>query len=189
MKKATAQLNNLRVSPRKVRLVTDQVIGMQVDKALVVLEYNLKKPADIIAKLLRSAIANSENNFKLKKENLVIAEIQVGEGKTLKRWMPRAYGRASKILKRTSKIKIFLEEIKSADQNIVEITKEDEPTKTKKLKNPKDVKKGNKSEEKIEEVKIEKVETKSEKSDKKNEKNVEDKLEKTVGNKVKKDNN
>jgi large subunit ribosomal protein L22 len=110
MKKATAQLNNLRVSPRKVRLVTDQIKGMQVDKALVVLEYNLKKPADIIAKLLRSAIANSENNFKLKQENLFIEDIQVGESKTLKRWMPRAYGRASKILKRTSKIKIFLGE-------------------------------------------------------------------------------
>lgn len=106
--KVTAQLNNLRVSPRKVRLVIDQVRGLDVNNALVILEYNLKKPADIVAKLVRSALANAENNFNLNKDDLVISEIQVGEGKTLKRWMPRAYGRASKILKRTSKIKIVL---------------------------------------------------------------------------------
>lgn len=108
--KVTAQLNNLRVSPRKVRLVTDQVKGLNANKALVILEYNLKKPADIVAKLVRSALSNAENNFNLSKDNLVISEIQVGEGKTLKRWMPRAYGRASKILKRTSKIRITLSE-------------------------------------------------------------------------------
>lgn len=108
--KVIAQLNNLRVSPRKVRLVIDQVRGLNANKALVILEYNLKKPADIIAKLVRSALANAENNFNLDKNSLVISEIQVGEGKTLKRWMPRAYGRASKILKRTSKIKIVLSE-------------------------------------------------------------------------------
>ncbi len=106
--KVTAQLNNLRVSPRKVRLVTDQIRGLNANKALIILEYNLKKPADIVAKLVRSALANAENNFNLKKDGLIISEIQVGEGKTLKRWMPRAYGRASQILKRTSKIKVVL---------------------------------------------------------------------------------
>lgn len=121
--KVTAQLNNLRVSPRKVRLVTDQVRGLNVEKALVVLEYNLKKPADIVAKLVRSALASAENNFNLNRKDLVISEIQVGEDKTLKRWIPRAYGRASKILKRTSKIKIVLTEdmknVKNSKKEIV----------------------------------------------------------------------
>ena len=121
--KVTAQLNNLRVSPRKVRLVTDQIRGLNAEKALVILEYNLKKPADIIAKLVRSALANAENNFNLKRDGLVISEIQVGEGKTLKRWMPRAFGRASKILKRTSKIRIILsDEIKDDNKESVKAT-------------------------------------------------------------------
>ncbi|MCK4635489.1 MAG: 50S ribosomal protein L22 [Candidatus Moranbacteria bacterium] len=137
--KVTAQLNNLRVSPRKVRLVTDQVRGLNVDKALVVLEYNLKKPADIVAKLVRSAVANAENNFKLKKDNLVISEIQVGEGKTLKRWMPRAYGRASKILKRTSKIRVVLSEkvevIEKNEKKVKVNKKESDNVKKKLVKN------------------------------------------------------
>lgn len=118
--KVTAQLNNLRVSPRKVRLVIDQVRGLNADEALVILEYNLKKPADIVAKLVRSALANAENNFNLSRKGLVVSEIYVGEGKTLKRWMPRAYGRASKILKRTSKIRVVLtvtKELKKIESN------------------------------------------------------------------------
>lgn len=120
IEKVTAQLNNLRVSPRKVRLVIDQVRGLNADEALVILEYNLKKPADIVAKLVRSALANAENNFNLSRKGLVVSEIYVGEGKTLKRWMPRAYGRASKILKRTSKIRVVLtvtKELKKIESN------------------------------------------------------------------------
>ncbi len=114
MTKVTAQLNNLRISPRKVRLVADRVRGAQVDEAIGFLSYDLRKTAEPMQKLLKSAVANAENNFKLKSKNLYIEDVTVGEGPTLKRWIPRAYGRASKILKRTSRVRVVLAE-KSAN--------------------------------------------------------------------------
>lgn len=117
--KVIAQLNNLRISPRKVRLVVDQIRGLSVNEALVILNYNLKKPSDIVAKLVRSALANAENNFKLNRDSLVVSEFYVNEGKTLKRWMPRAYGRAYQILKRTSKLKLILSSISNSNQKKV----------------------------------------------------------------------
>ncbi len=110
MTKVTAQLNNLRISPRKVRLVADRVRGAQVDEAIGFLSYDLRKTAEPMQKLLKSAVANAENNFKLKSKNLYIEDVTVGEGPTLKRWIPRAYGRASKILKRTSRVRVVLAE-------------------------------------------------------------------------------
>ena len=112
MTKVTAQLNNIRISPRKVRLVADRVRGVDVQEAIGILKYDMRKTAQPMEKLLKSAVANAENNFKLKSEDLVISDITVGEGPTLKRWMPRAYGRASKILKRTSRINVVLTEKK-----------------------------------------------------------------------------
>lgn len=111
--KIIAQLNNLRVSPRKVRLVANEVRGLKAEEALIYLKFNLKKPSSFIYKLIFSALANAENNFNLDKKNLVVSEINVNENKTLKRWMPRAYGRAYKILKRTSNIKLVLSEFDS----------------------------------------------------------------------------
>ncbi len=110
MTKVTAQLNNLRIAPRKVRLVADRVRGQQVDKAIGMLKYDLRKTAEPMEKLLKSAVANAQNNHKLKSDDLYIIDITVGEGPTLKRWMPRAYGRATKILKRTSRVSIVLSE-------------------------------------------------------------------------------
>lgn len=110
MTKVTAQLNNLRIAPRKVRLVADRVRGVQVTEAIGMLEYDMRKTAQPMQKLLKSAVANAQNNFKLKESNLYIVDITVGEGPTLKRWRPRAYGRASQILKRTSRVSIVLSE-------------------------------------------------------------------------------
>ena len=105
-----AKLNNLRISPRKVRLVADIVKGMDVDESLVVVANIVKRSSAHLEKLIKSAIANAENNFGMDRDNLYIFDIQVSEGYTLKRWMPRAYGRATTILKRSSKVFVILEE-------------------------------------------------------------------------------
>lgn len=106
-----AQLNNLRVAPRKVRLVANLVKGMKVDAALDQLRFLNKKSAEPVATLLSSAIANAINNFSLDRTNLKIKEAVVEQGITLKRFMPRAYGRANVIRKKMSHVRIILEEI------------------------------------------------------------------------------
>lgn len=108
--KVVAELNNLRISPRKVRLVTDLVKGMDTDEALVQLRNTVKGSVLPIEKLIKSAVANAENNFGLDRSNLYIFDLQVGEGPILKRWLPRAYGRATEIYKRTSRVYVTLEE-------------------------------------------------------------------------------
>ena len=108
--KVTAELNNLRISPRKVKLVADLIKGMDALEAVSQLDVAIKKTSGYMQKLLLSAIANAENNFGLAKDNLYVLEVNVGAGPTMKRWMPKAYGRAGQILKRTSKIRIILEE-------------------------------------------------------------------------------
>lgn len=108
--KVKATLKNLRMSPRKVRLVTDSIVGMNVDAALVQLRYVVKKTSGIMEKLLLSALANAENNFGLDRDNMFVSSILVGEGARLKRWLPRAQGRATLILKRTCHIKLEIEE-------------------------------------------------------------------------------
>ena len=108
--KVIAKLNNLRVSPRKARLVTDSIKGIDVNDAIINLGNLIKRSSTPIEKLLKSAIANAENNFGLDKNNLYIYDIRVGEGPTLKRWLPRAYGRATGLLKKSSKISLVLEE-------------------------------------------------------------------------------
>lgn len=107
-----AHLNNLRISPRKVRLVIDLIKGMDVGEAKVQLEFMDKKSAGPILKLLNSAIANARNNFSLNQDNLYVSSVTANEGPILKRWMPRAMGRAAAIKKRTSNITIVLGEKK-----------------------------------------------------------------------------
>jgi large subunit ribosomal protein L22 len=116
-----AKAKYIRMSPRKVRLVLDVIRKMPVEDALGQLTHIGKKAAEPIAKLLNSAIANAENNFNLKKSNLFIKEIKAGEGPKLKRWMPRAFGRATAIRKRTSHIDIVLGEI--TDSGVVSAKK------------------------------------------------------------------
>ena len=108
--KVKATLKNLRMSPRKVRLVTDSIVGMNADAALVHLRHVVKKTSGVLEKLLLSALANAENNFGLDRENMFVSSILVGEGTRLKRWLPLAQGRATLILKRTCHIKLEIEE-------------------------------------------------------------------------------
>jgi large subunit ribosomal protein L22 len=97
-----------RISPFKVREVTREIQGLPVSAALDLLAFTPKKAAFLIGKTLKSAIANAENNANLKPDGLVVKEAIVGEGPTLKRIMARARGSASRILKRTSHIRIVL---------------------------------------------------------------------------------
>jgi large subunit ribosomal protein L22 len=100
----------VRISPQKIRLVCDQIRGKRVEEALSVLEFTPRKGAKLVAKVLRSGIANAENNQNLDVDALFVKRIEVGPGPTLKRFLPRAQGRATPLLKRTSHITIVLDE-------------------------------------------------------------------------------
>jgi large subunit ribosomal protein L22 len=107
-----AQLRYLHVAPRKVRLVAYLLKGKTVQAAEAQLSFLAKRSARPLLKLLRSGMANAENNFKLKKDNLFVKNITVNEGPRLKRWQPRAFGRAAPIIKRSSHILLVLDERK-----------------------------------------------------------------------------
>jgi large subunit ribosomal protein L22 len=106
----TAKLNNLRISPRKARIVANFIKGLDISEALNQLDAIIRKSNPLIKKLLMSAVNNAENDFGLDRDNLYVFAAIVGAGASMKRWRPRAFGRASKILKRTSQIEIILEE-------------------------------------------------------------------------------
>ena len=110
MSEVTAQLNRLRLAPRKVRLVTGLVKGKDIEKALYQLEHLAKRPASYLEKLIDSAATNAENNFNMVKTNLYIKDIVVNEGVKLHRFLPKGFGRTSPIQKKTSHIKIILAE-------------------------------------------------------------------------------
>lgn len=120
------QLNGVRLAPRKVRAVVNLLKRMDAVKAVDQLEHLIKRPSPVIAKLLRSAIANAENNFKMDRDNLFIKDIFVNEGIKLKRFMPRAQGRATEIQKKTSRVIIVL------DERIAGLRKEDKKEESKK---------------------------------------------------------
>jgi large subunit ribosomal protein L22 len=101
----------LRVSPHKARLVADLVRGKSVDEALTVLKFTPKKSGRLINKTLRSAIANAENTQMMDVDTLFIKKILIDEGPRLKRWRPRAMGRATRILKKMSHITVVLAEM------------------------------------------------------------------------------
>ena len=105
-----AKAKFVRTSAKKVRLVAGLIRGLDVEEALVQLQFSKKNAALPIAKLLKSAIANAEENLDLKRNNLFVQEIRVDEGPTLKRWMPRAMGRATPIRKRSSHTTLILGE-------------------------------------------------------------------------------
>lgn len=102
----SAKLRFARISPQKCRLVADQVRGKPVAQALQILEFSPKKASHIVRKILESAIANAENNQGADVDELKVDRIFVDEGPTMKRFKPRAKGRADQILKRTSHITI-----------------------------------------------------------------------------------
>ncbi|GAA5193546.1 MULTISPECIES: 50S ribosomal protein L22 [Ferrimonas] len=97
-----------RTSPQKARLVADQIRGLPVDRALDILTFSNKKAGALVKKVLESAIANAEHNEGLDIDNLKVAKIFVDEGPTMKRIMPRAKGRADRILKRSSHITVVV---------------------------------------------------------------------------------
>jgi large subunit ribosomal protein L22 len=101
-----ARLKGARLSAQKARLVADQIRGKAVEEALLVLTYSPKKGAAIIKKVLNSAIANAEHNEGADVDELKVSTIMVDEGTTMKRLMPRAKGRADRILKRSCHITI-----------------------------------------------------------------------------------
>lgn len=104
-----AHLRHLHIAPRKVRLVIDLVRGMSVERALEQLSVLPKRSALPVLKLIKSAAANAKNNNQLDEKTLVIHSIIANEGPRLKRWQPRAFGRANPILKRTTHITVVLD--------------------------------------------------------------------------------
>ena len=110
VKQAVATLKYARISSRKVKIVADLIRGKKVDEALAIVKFTPKASSEIIEKLLKSAIANAENNHDMKNDNLYIAEIYANQGPTLKRIRPAAKGSAVRIRKRTSHITIVLKE-------------------------------------------------------------------------------
>ncbi len=106
----SAKLSNTRLSPQKMRLVADQVRGLPVEKALDVLAFSNKKAARVIKKVLESAIANAEHNDGADIDELRISEILIDAGRTMKRLRTRARGRADRIIKRTSHVKLTVSE-------------------------------------------------------------------------------
>ena len=107
---ARAHLRYARIAPRKVSVVLDLIRGEDLDKALAILQCPPKAASELLYKLVKSAAANAENNHNMDKNNLYVAECFVTPGPTLKRVMPRAQGRAFRILKRTSHITVVLKE-------------------------------------------------------------------------------
>lgn len=103
-----ARLRYLRMSPRKVRFVANVIRGMDVEEALDHLRAIKKAAREPIIKLIQSGIANAQHNYQLEKKVLYIKSIRVDGGPTLKRWHPRAHGRAGMIRKRTSHIFLLL---------------------------------------------------------------------------------
>ena len=107
---ASAKLSRVHISPQKCRLVADQVRGLSVERALETLTFSQKKAAQLVRKVLESAIANAEHNEGADVDELKVAAICVDEGPVHKRWSARAKGRGNRILKRTSHIKVTVAE-------------------------------------------------------------------------------
>lgn len=99
----------VRISPRKIRLIMDQVRGRKIEEALSILSFAPQKGAPILKKLINSAVANAEQNSDVEVDSLHIKRVYADEGPTLKRWRPRALGRASRIRKRSSHLTVILE--------------------------------------------------------------------------------
>lgn len=110
MAEAKARLNYLRMSPSKVRLVAEMIKGKGAQEALAILEHHPKKASRPLRKLLSSAIANASENHDMDPDALTVRNVYVDEGPVMKRWMPRAMGRATPIRKKTSKVTIIVAE-------------------------------------------------------------------------------
>ena len=112
MQQAKASVRTVRIASRKVRLVVDLIRGKNIGEAMAILRLTPKAASPVVEKLLKSAIANAEHNYEMDTENLYVSEVFVDEGATMKRFRPRAQGRASAINKRTSHITVVVSEKK-----------------------------------------------------------------------------
>lgn len=111
--KVRAVSKDTGISPRKVRPLVDMVRGKKVDEALNILRFAPSPTARVVAKVVKSAAANAENNFQMTPTDLRIASIFADEARTMKRFRPRARGRANHILKRSSHITVIVEEMEA----------------------------------------------------------------------------
>jgi large subunit ribosomal protein L22 len=109
MSTVTAKLNYYRMSPKKLRLIADLIRGKRVERAGAVLSLLNKKGAEPMLKLLNSAVANAKHNHNLPSENLFVKSVMVNGGPMLKRFMPKAHGRATPVRERTSHVNLVLE--------------------------------------------------------------------------------
>ncbi|MDA8235093.1 MAG: 50S ribosomal protein L22 [Clostridia bacterium] len=109
---AKAVAKYIRISPRKVRHVVDLVRGKKVSDALAILKFTPKVAAEAVEKVVKSAVANAEHNYEMDVDSLYVAQIFVDQGPTMKRFKPRAMGRADQIRKRTSHITVVVSEKK-----------------------------------------------------------------------------
>ena len=107
---ARATVKHVRIAPRKAQSVANLVRGKKVDEASAILKYTPRGAASVIEKLVKSAVANAENNYNMDVDNLYISEIYANQGTTMRRFRPRAFGRAAAIRKRTSHIGVVLKE-------------------------------------------------------------------------------
>ena len=107
---AKAHARPVRISARKAKLVVDLIRGKQVGEAIAILRHTPKSASPVVEKLLNSAIANAEHNYSLDVNSLFVSEVFVNQGPTMKRFRPRAMGRASRINKRTSHITLVVSE-------------------------------------------------------------------------------
>lgn len=107
---ARAVARYVRISPRKVSIVLDTIRGKNVNEALAILKFTPNKAAGIIEKVLKSAIANAENNNGMDRDNLYISKAVADQGPTLKRLLPRAMGRSNIIRKKTTHITVIVKE-------------------------------------------------------------------------------
>lgn len=134
--KVQATLTNLRISPRKTRLVTRALVGTSVDVALLQLRKQTKKASSPLAKLIESAIANAEHNHQLARRDLIIEDIRVGDGPRLKRWLPRAFGRATPLIRRGCNVTVIVASMAAptAVKKTVKTEKEVKPVKAESTK-------------------------------------------------------
>ncbi|MEK3789463.1 MULTISPECIES: 50S ribosomal protein L22 [Paenibacillus] len=107
---AKAHARSIRISARKVKLVIDLIRGKQVGEAVAILRHTPKSASPVVEKLLNSAIANADHNYSMDVNKLYVSEVFVNQGPTMKRFRPRAMGRASRINKRTSHITLVVSE-------------------------------------------------------------------------------
>lgn len=121
-----ATVYNIRISPKKINLIAEMIRRKPVNEASTMLKYTTKRAAPLIYKVLQSAIANAENNFKQDRANLIVEEVLVGKGTTLKRFMPVSRGRAHAIRKRSTHLTVkvgLLDTSKTASKRSIKALK------------------------------------------------------------------